>query len=291
MSMKRILFVLLVVVSLPLKAEPFVDIHTHYNWDQAEVVSPQQVMDILDKYGVTLAVVTSTPSLDALELKRVGGDRIVPFFSPYITGRSRHVWAYDERVLVQARQALSSGKFFGIGETHLYSGLGPRRDNKIFEGLLALAVEFDVPFMIHTEASDYRYFLPICQKHTKVRFLWAHAGSILGPKQVGQLLAQCPNVWVDLSARDPWHYGSLVSENGQLPDDWRQLFQRYPDRFMVGTDPVWNAHQVNRWYEADEGWKHYQKFIDFHRAWLNQLPDELRRKLQYENGLKFLRRQ
>lgn len=288
--MLRYFPVVLLLLGLRVQAEPFVDIHTHYNWDQSEIISPQEVVDILQQHGVTLAVVASTPSLDAAKLRRVAGDWIVPFFSPYITGLSRQSWFRDQRVLKQAREALASGEFFGIGETHLYSGLGPRRDNKTFTALVELAQEFDVPFMIHTEASDYRYFLPVCSKYARVRFLWAHAGSILGPEQVGKLLQKCPNVWVDMSARDPWHYGSFLSEEGRLPENWLHVFQQYPDRFMVGTDPVWHAHQVNRWYEADEGWNHYEKFITYHRGWLQQLPDGLRKKLQYENGLKFLRR-
>jgi hypothetical protein len=36
---------------------------------------------------------------------------------------------------------------------------------------------------------------------------------------------------------------------------------------MTGTDPVWNAHQIYRWYEADEGWQHYDDFLRFHRHW------------------------
>ena len=272
-----------------IQAEQFVDIHLHYNWDHQELTTPEEVIATLKKHNVTHAVVSSVPSLDAAILWRTGAKWIYPFFSPYITGRSRSSWFNDKRVLPQARQALASGEFFGLGEMHLYSGLGPRRDNKVFTGLLALAIEFDVPVLIHTEASDYRYFLPVCRMYSKVRFLWAHAGSILGPEQVGKLLQQCSNVWVDMSARDPWHYGSFVSENGVVPANWLQLFSDYPDRFMIGTDPVWNAHQSNRWYEADEGWSHYDKFIGFHKQWLATLPEVLRHKLQYKNALRFLR--
>jgi predicted TIM-barrel fold metal-dependent hydrolase len=70
---------------------------------------------------------------------------------------------------------------------------------------------------------------------------------------------------------------------------WKALLEKYPDRFMVGTDPVWKAHQVNRWYEADEGWKHYDKFISFHRKWLKELPADVEEKIRLENALAFFR--
>ena len=287
--LKSIYLIGLLLVCGASKAEPFVDIHLHYNWDHQELITPEDVINTLEKHGITHAVVSSVPSLDAAILWRTGAKWIYPFFSPYITGLSRTSWSSDDRVLPQARKALASGEFFGIGEVHLYSGLGPRRDNNIFTGLLALAVEFDVPVMIHTEASDHRYFLPVCRQHSKVRFLWAHAGSILGPEEVGKLLKQCPNVWVDMSARDPWHYGSFLSDKDEVPTNWLKLFSDYPERFMIGTDPVWNAHQSNRWYEADEGWAHYDKFIGYHKNWSATLPEALRKKLQYQNGLRFLR--
>ena len=222
--MKRLFTIVLLLFSLQVQAEPFVDIHTHYNWDQSEIISPQEVADVLRQHGVTLAVVTSTPSLDAAKLRRAAGDWIVPFFSPYITGLSRDTWYRDEKVLPQAKAALESGEFFGIGEVHLYGGgFGARRDNKVFLGLLQLAQTYNVPFMIHTEASSYLFFLPICQQYRDVRFLWAHAGSILPPAQVGKLLQACPNVWVDLSAKDPWHYGNFAADDGRLSEAWLTL--------------------------------------------------------------------
>lgn len=156
----------------------------------------------------------------------------------------------------EARKGLQEKRYFGIGEVHVISGLGPRRDNKVLQGLLKLAREFAVPFTIHTEASSYKFLLPICQQYHDVTFLWAHAGGILGAEHSRSIIAACPNVFIELSARDPHHYGGLLDANGELRAAWRELFIAYPERFMLGTDPVWHAHQVDRWYEADEGWLH-----------------------------------
>ena len=269
--------------------EPFADVHLHFNWDQEELVSAEEVLAILNKHNVVFAVVFSVPSANALKLSKLKPKTIIPFFSPYITGHSRNNWYYDPKVLEQAREGLQKGIYKGIGELHVISGLGPRRDNAILQSLLSMAAEFDVPFNIHTETSDYRFLAPICKQHPKVRFLWAHAGGVLGPEHSEGIIKACNNVWIELSARDPKHYGGLVDEQSKLRKGWYDVITRYPDRFMVGTDPVWNAHQVYRWYEADEGWKHYSKFIQFHRKWMKTLPPAVEEKLRLKNALSFFK--
>ena len=155
---------------------PFADMHLHYNGDQGELLSAQEAVAILEKNNVVLAAVSSVPSSYALKLAKAGGDWIIPFYSPYYHAGNRLNWFYDKQVLVETRKGLQSAQYFGIGEVHLMDGVGPRRDNPVIQGLLKLADEFDVPFLIHTDASSYEYIVPICQSYPRVRFLWAHAG-------------------------------------------------------------------------------------------------------------------
>ena len=108
--------------------EPFFDIHTHYNWDAAEIIAPEQVIETLKKFNVEVAVVFSTPSDYALKLREAGGDRIIPFFSPYITGQSRHNWFRDRRVLMLAEKGLSA-VFLGSSDLTHYGpnyGFSPK---------------------------------------------------------------------------------------------------------------------------------------------------------------------
>ena len=266
---------------------PFADIHLHFNWDQEELVSAQEVIRILKSHNVELAVVTATPSANAVKLRRQGGDWVIPIYSPYIDMGARYGWFNRNDVLAYTRQALQSGEYFGIGEVHLMVGLGPRRDNKVFTGLLALAEEFNVPVLIHTEASSYRYLQAVCQKYSRVRFLWAHAGGLLGADHSEGILKSCANVWIELSARDPHHYGRFLDGDRRVPDDWLAVFKKFPDRFMTGTDPVWKAYEIHRWDRADEGWLHYDEFIQFHRHWLSQLPPDVEKKIRLTNALNF----
>lgn len=56
---------------------------------------------------------------------------------------------------------------------------------------------------------------------------------------------------------------------------------------MTGIDPVAGGHQVYRWYEADEGWKHYAEYHAYHRRWLAQLPPEVEEKIRLTNAQRF----
>lgn len=286
-------FLLLLLASLlssivSASSPPFADIHLHFKWDQKEVISAAEVVQKLKENNVALATVAGMPPELALELSQAGGPWILPLFSPYKDAIHRDIWFTDKTVVTDAERGLASGHYAGIGEVHVWANFGPRRDNAVFTGLLALADKYQVPFMIHTEASSHEFLIPVCQAHPQVRFLWAHAGGRLGPDSVATLMEQCPNVWVEVSARDPWRYDSLVDENQQLLPGWRELFIRYQDRFMTGTDPVWNVRYGQSWDKADEGWTHYEKLLAFHRQWLKQLPPEVEEKIRLRNAQRFL---
>ncbi len=265
----------------------FADIHLHYNYTHAEVISVEETLAILRRNNVVLAAVSSEPTDLALKLADAGGEWIIPFATPYYKTGNRLNWYLDNQLVGEIRNRLETGRFGGIGEVHLTAGIGPARDNPVFTGLLGLAKEFDLPFLIHTDASDYRYFMPICTKYSDIRFIWAHAGGALQPLQLAPLMQACPNVWLDLAARDPYHYGQLADAQGTLLPGWREFIINYQDRIMTGTDPVWNAHQIYRWYEADEGWEHYEDFLHFHLHWLKQLPETVANKIRLENAQQF----
>ena len=286
-----LLSILLISACMSIAESPrMADVHLHYNWDHAELISASEAVAILRDNNVQLAVVFSVPSEQARDLVDAGGDWIIPFYSPYYDAANRYGWFYDPQVLIHARKALATGYYKGIGEVHLVSGIGPRRDNPIFQGLLKLANEFKVPVNIHTDAANYRYLLPVCQQYPDLRFIWAHAGGQMGPDDMRGLFAHCNNVWVEFSARDPWHYGNLTDKDGRLLEGWIDVISDYPDRFMLGTDPVWNAQQMYRWYEADEGWSHYHQLNRYHRTWVRQLPAPLEKRLLWTNAVEFFAR-
>lgn len=286
------LFYILAFVSLNTSVsahnlKPFFDVHVHYKWDQAEIVSPQQALDILDKAGVKKAVVIGRPADMALKLHKLAPERIIPIYGPYHTGNEKLTWQFREQLIDEVLKGLSSGFYRGIGELHLIGGMAiPWQQSKVFVSLLALAREYNVPIMVHSEYSSINPTLSICQENPDNRIILAHAGAVINPKQVEQILQACPNVAMDLAARDPWRYvnNPMTDQKGQLLSHWESLILRYSDRFMVGSDPVWPVDKGASWDEPDSGWLELERFVNFHRQWLSFLPEDVANKIIWKNA-------
>ena len=280
----------LLVITTSLRAQsvhPIFDVHIHYKWNQAEITSPHQALAMLDEAGISKAVVIGTPADYALQLYRLAPEQIIPIYGPYQLGGEKLSWQFRIELIDEVRNALSSGLYQGIGELHLIGGMATHwRRSKVFVALLEIAREYNVPLIIHSEYSAIKPTLAICQENRDNRFLLAHAGAVIRPKQIEKILESCPNVVMDLSARDPWRYVEhpISDKAGQLLPDWRELILQFPDRFMVGSDPVWPVDKGSSWDEPDSGWQQLPRFVDFHRRWLSGLPDDVEEKVRWSNA-------
>ena len=288
--MHRLLLICcLLSMPLSLQAQPLVaDMHLHYKWTQQDVTTPADAIALLDQENIVMGVVIGTPAELALELWSLAPGRIVSIFSPYREGGDWHHWAYDEATVTRTRAALASGRYQGIGELHVIGGFAPTFEKAVvLKQLLQLAAGFDVPVMIHTEFSRPDFMLKVCRQFPDTRILWAHSGAVLEPDAVEDVLERCSNVWGGLGARDPWRFvnNPMIAEDGMLLPGWKALLLRYPERFMVGSDPVWPVDQLDRWDEADSGWQELGRFWTYHRGWLAQLPDEVARKISCGNAV------
>jgi predicted TIM-barrel fold metal-dependent hydrolase len=284
-------FALLAWSGVSLAAQPFADVHVHFNWDQRELIDAARVVAKLDAAGVEFAVVAGTPSELALELARVSNGRVIPLFSPYIHELGRRDWHQDRRVVARAEAGLSTGNYHGIGEIHFMAGFPPRADNDVFRELMALAGEYRVPVLIHIDSGNAQTFLEICRTYPLLDILFAHAGGNLRALHIRRIVEACPNAWIEFSARDPWRYGGLTGDDGRLLAEWRALVLDYPDRFVTGTDPVWRVTRTQSWDLADDGWDYFEQLIAWHRTWLADLPEAVRRQVSVENARRLFGRQ
>ena len=271
--------------------EAFADVHIHFNWDQQELIDARGVAAKLEAAGVEFAVVAGTPSELALELARASGGRVIPIFSPYIHELGRRDWYLNQRVVDLARAGLSNGDYHGIGEIHFMVGFQPRPDNQVFRELMALAAEFRVPVLIHVDSGNEKTFVDICRDYPSLDILFAHAGGNLYAQHLRRVVEACPNTWIEFAARDPWRYGGLTGDDGLLLHEWRELVLDYPDRFVTGTDPVWRVTRTQSWDLADDGWDYFEQLIAWHRGWLADLPEDVRRKISVENARRLFRRE
>jgi hypothetical protein len=272
---------------------PVADAHLHYKWNQAEVTSPEEAVQALKDNAVRLAVITGTPAERALELQALAPDIVMPIYGVYRRGGDWYGWQGRDDLVAEVRAALATGRWHGIGELHLIGGFAARWNRSdVLKGVLDAAAEYDVPVLVHTEFSRAEPTLSICKGRPENRLVLAHAGAALPPDEVARVLSACPNVWMDLSARDPWRFlrFPISGEDGRLLPAWEQLVLRWPERFVIGSDAVWPVDRLDAWDRADTGWEHIGDFLDFHRHWASFLPEDVQRKVLLENALGLYRR-
>ncbi len=281
-----ILIAALLTLAQQLAAAPKFDVHLHYKWNQQEITSPQDVIAILDANEIEYAAIIGTPAELVQELRKLNPGRILAWYGPYRNHGDWHQWHQDKSLPERARKALASGDYIGIGELHLVGGFSPAPSSEVISSLLKLSAETQAPLLLHVEFGRADYLIELCQIEPEARLLLAHAGAPLRPREVRRALDACPNLWWELSARDPLRYtGSpIVDEYGVLKPKWRALILDYSNRLMLGADAVWPVEQMNPWDEPDSGWQHLGEFWQGHEQWLKQLPEDIRIKVELLNA-------
>ena len=111
----------------------------------------------------------------------------------------------------------------------------------------------------------------------RARVIWAHAGAdgtgFRTPALCRRLLKSHANLFMELKV-DPRNPGlNPLLEGGRIQGDWLQLFQDFPDRFIIGSD--------QHYPEPAGGEQRWQAAVQL----LNQLPAALQRSIGRENVL------
>jgi hypothetical protein len=240
---------------------PLFDAHIHYSQDDWDTISPDQAIAILERAGVRGALVSSTPDDGTLKLYQADPARIVPFLRPYRTRGDMGSWHSDPAVQTYVEERLGRRIYKGIGEFHLSAA---HADAPVLRRFAELAAEHGIFLHAHVDEVAVERLLTL---YPAVRILWAHAGMSTPVKEVGRLLDRFPNLWVELALRID------VASGGTVSSEWRALFLKHPDRFMVGTDTWTTLH-----------WGSFEADAQATRGWLSQLPREVAEQIAYRNG-------
>jgi len=241
---------------------PRFDAHIHYSEDAWGTFPPEEVIAILERAGVTRALVSSTPDEGTLRLHALAPARVVPFLRPYRSRADMGSWHSDPEVLAWAEARLAaSDDYAGIGEFHLWS---KGADGPTLRRLAEIARERDLVFHAHTDAAGVQRLVSL---YPEVRVLWAHAGLTTSVAEIAAVLERHPRVWIEISLRDD------VAPHGALDAGWRDLFLAHPQRFLLGTD-TWTP---SRWLALVA-----EARAD--RAWLAQLPADVAAAIAHRNG-------
>ena len=239
----------------------------HYSRDQWSVYAPEDVLRLMDQAGVYKAFLSSTPDEGTLALSQRAPERIVLSVRPYRVPGDQLSWTRDPTVLDYVQSELEVlPTVRGIGEFHLGPGEA-RRD--VPRGVADLAASRHLILHAHANAEALEQLL---QLRPDITVLWAHAGMTASPQTIERLLDAHPNLSVELALRY-----DLVGRSGGLDPAWATLFQRYRDRFLVGTD-TWVVSQ----------WTNLPLLMGRLRDWLRQLPPDVAQAVAFGNAERLL---
>lgn len=201
-----------------------------------------------------------------------------------------------------------------MSERHSYQFASP--DHPLYLLLADLAAKYDVPIDLHTEAvleetptpenlrracsknpSSLPATVPALEKllthNRKARIVWQHIGwdntGGMTTALLRTLLAKHSNLYLALRAEDRL---DQVGEGGPMPnrivdgdwkvkDEWLDVFNEFPDRFMIGGDE----------FVAGKGGRAPKFPQSFEETWslMDQLPAPLARKIGRDNAARVYR--
>jgi hypothetical protein len=240
------------------------DAHLHYNWEPKPFLPIADVLALFKRTRVTGILATSRPNdgTHALAGAKADGLWVVPFIRPYRVRADIASWMGDPTIYDLVQEELKRGYYQGIGEFHLS---GRAAANPWVKRIVDLAVERGLFLHCHCDAEA----LEILYEHNRrARVVWAHTGFSLEPERVEALLKTYPELWGELSYR-----GGISDGGGKLSPAWRGLFERHPDRFLIGSD-TW----------INERWASYEAIIAGYRLWLADLPPIVARRIASGNA-------
>jgi Amidohydrolase len=243
---------------------PIFDAHLHYNDDAVGVYSVGTVSELFRKNGVAAILANSRPNDGSRTLfdAKLPGVKVVPFIRVYRNRDDYGTWFNRREVYEMIVAEHKRGYYKGIGEFHVD---GANADAEWLKKIAAFAVENNLILHAHCDEDALERIFA----HTpKARIIWAHTGFFTPLDKVEALLKKYPQLWGELSYRH-----DVANENGKLDSGWKALFEKYPDRFLLGSD-TW----------VNQRWQTYPDIMAQYRRWLGYLPPAVAERVAWKNG-------
>ncbi len=239
------------------------DAHLHYNWEPSPYYSLGEVLETFKRNNVAGILATSRPNAGthALVEAKPPGLWVVPFIRPYRVRADIQSWFDDPSIYELVQTEYKRGYYRGIGEFHIY---GKSASTEWVKKMVDFAVERDLYLHAHC---DEEALLILYGHNPRAKIIWAHTGFSTPPQRVAELLDRY-TLWGELSYRS-----GITDGSGKLTTEWRQLFAKYSDRFLIGSD-TW----------INERWLQYDNLMQGYRNWLAQLPADQARRIAHGNA-------
>ena len=249
---------------------PIFDAHIHYKEPAWGPYPVKTVIELMDKTGVAMALVSSTPDEGTIKLWEYAPRRIVPELRPYHAEAGSSNWTKSAGMLSYIRGRLAKYPHEGIGEFHIHN-LDPG-DRPLLTEIARMAKSRNIVIHVHSGADPVRLLYEL---EPGLTILWAHAGMSEPPEVVGPMLDKYPTLFADTSFRE-----NDILQGDNIDPAWRAIIERHADRLMVGTDTWVNSQ-----------WDDYEGLIALNRAWLSKLPRAIAERIAYRNAAKLFKRE
>ncbi len=307
---------------------PFVDVHGHQRARSMSPADVDRLVAEMDELNMAVMVNLSGGSGTALAegLAKMAGrhpGRFVFFANTRFEGVGETGWG--DRAAARLAEDVAAGAvglkiFKGLGMSYRDTDGEriPVNDPRLAP-LWDKAGELGVPVLIHSAdpaefwqphdrfnerwlelrlrprrirpPGDYPPFEQIIQEqhdlfraHPGTNFIAAHLGWLGNDlARLGTLLDEMPNMYVGL--------GAVVYELGRQPRFAREWLVQYQDRVLMGKDS-YNQEEFHTYFRvfetADDYFDYYRRYHAFWQMYGLDLPDEVLRKIYYENALKIV---
>jgi predicted TIM-barrel fold metal-dependent hydrolase len=210
--------------------------------------------------------------------------------------------------LAEIKELISSRECIGIGEIgvrHYDKGCNAgaaqpesvlkNLNDPILRELLAVANENAMPVFFHYEPSKcnkqhdqttvIKFYEKVCKDFPKAKILASHTG-MLQPSELEQVLKSCDNAYSDIKPiMKPLGWQGLEPANNvemRLFEDFAQLIEKYPDRFLIGSD--WKDGHP---YYADRPFSDHFNSI---REMIGSLEPSVQEAVAYKNCERIMKR-
>ncbi len=244
----------------------------------------------------------------------MGGGTLNPMIIESAMDYSKITDSYKDKFRKKALEVLTKKGVLGFGEmaaehfsmnaNHHYSKASP--DHPLFLLLADIAAEKNVPIDLHMEAisqdidlpswlqkrkfnnpNKFKANIPAFEKllahNRKAKIVWVHLGwdntRERTPELTERLLKAHPNLYMSFRVvKNPGQVNRPVDNQGNLKPDWLAVIKAYPDRFLFGCDEFFFPSYMNKEHGSKGS-------LENTVAFLKKLPDDLRKKVGYENAM------
>lgn len=250
---------------------PIFDAHVHYKQPAWEAYPVKSIIELMDKNGVAMGLVSSTPDEGTIMLWEYAPGRIVPELRPYHGDVGSSNWTKAPAMEEYLAERLQKYPHEGIGEFHIHSL--DVSDEPLFRKVIAMAKARDIYLHVHSGPEPIRWLYGLDRD---VKIIWARAGLGEQAGVVYDLMAEFPALVADTSLREH----AILGSGDDIDPEWKKIILAFQDRLMVGSDTWVNSQ-----------WESYSGIIETNRRWLSKLPRDVAEKIAYKNAERLFKRE